>query len=325
LAAKFTLIQTAVGSPPAAGLIILLRAKGVRVIGTDCNPLSSGLYLSSKGYVVPDASDPMYLEEMLSICDTERPRILISGPEEETLTLSKNRTLFGERDIVLLCPDYVTVSTFADKIKTNESFTRFGIATPGIYEPDKARFPCILKPRFGRGGRQVFKVTNREELKTLIGRVNDPIVQEYVDGEEYSVDTFADMEANPLSVVPRIRLGVESGVSVKGMTVRDEQIIRTCEKMVKGFKLTGPACVQCIKHDGELKFTEVNTRFGGGSILSMRADPSIVANIIRLGRGETPIRSKGFKAGLVMLRYYSEVYVSDRQVKKGLVKKGKIL
>ncbi|MGA2461291.1 MAG: ATP-grasp domain-containing protein [Candidatus Bathyarchaeia archaeon] len=324
MTAKLSLIRTAVGSPPAAGLIVLLRARGVRVIGTDSNPFSSGLYLASKGYVVPEASDPQYLDELLKISDKEKPKLIISGPEEETLKLSKNRTSFDERRILLLCPDHATASTFADKIKTHESFTRFRIPTPEIYDVDSARFPCILKPRFGRGGRQVFKVENREELNALIRRVSDPVVQEYVDGEEYSVDTFADMGANPLSVVPRLRLRVESGVSVKGMTVQDEEIIHICEQMVKDFKLAGPACIQCVKREGELRFTEVNTRFGGGSILSMKADPSIVSNIIRLGLGRTPIRSKGFRAGLVMLRYYSEVYLSERQVKKSIMGKGKI-
>ena len=40
----------------------------------------------------------------------------------------------------------------------------------------------------------------------------------------------------------------------------------------------------------------------------MKADPSIILNLIKLIRGEQPTQSRGFKEGMVMLRYYSEVY-----------------
>jgi len=309
-----TILRTAVGSPPAMGLVHRLKAEGVRVIGVDSSPLSAGLYLTDNAYVVPRGDDPRFLEEILRICDVENPRMIISGPEEEVLTLSKNKQSF--KNVVLLCPDYETASVCANKIKTYEYLERLDIPIPRIYSPDKAVFPCIVKPAFGRGGRGVFKAETEHEIELFMKKVPNPIVQEYLNGQECSVDTLADLNGTPLSIVPRLRIEVESGVSMKGVTFYDKELINTCQRIVESFKLVGPACMQCIKQDDGYKFTEINTRFGGGSILSINADPSVVSNIIRMATGMTPLPSSGFTADLVMLTYYSTIFAGRHQLKR---------
>lgn len=304
-----TIIRSAVGCLSAMALINELKKEGVKVIGIDCNPLSAGLYLCDKGYVVPQGDDPGYLEEILKICDTEKPDAILSGPEEEILVLSKNKGLFAERNILVLCPDCDTVRICVDKIETYKALKSLDIPIPEIYGKENIKFPCIVKPRFGRGGREVFKAEDAHELEYYSKRVTDPIVQEFVEGTEYTVDTFADLDGNPLSIVPRVRLQVESGISVKGMTVYDEESIRYCQRIVKELKLIGPSCIQYIRNDKGLQFTEINPRFGGGSILSIKADPTIIPNLVRIVRGETLVPNKGFKQDLTMLRYYSEVFV----------------
>lgn len=304
-------MRSAVGCLSAMALINELKKEGVRIIGLDCNPLSAGLYLSDKSYVVPRGDAPRFLGEIIKICDAEKPSAMLSGPEEELLVLSKNKGLFAERGVLVLCPDYETVKVCADKLETGRALKSYGIPTPEIYAHDDVKFPCIIKPRFGRGGRQIFKAEDADELEFHSKNVTHPVIQEFVSGIEYTVDTFADLDGNPLSIVPRVRLQVESGISVKGVTVYDEEIISYCQKIVRELRLIGPACIQCMRNDEGLKFTEINPRFGGGSILSLKADPTIIPNLIKIVRGEAPMPSNGFKEGLTMLRYYSEVFITE--------------
>lgn len=319
---RITIIRSAVGCLSAIALVNELEKENVRVIGIDCNPLSAGLYLCDKGYVVPRGDDPEFLDEILKICNVERPNAILSGPEEEILVLSKNKKLFEELGVLVLCPDYDTVRVCADKAETYKMFKRHNIPTPEIYYEGKVKFPCFIKPRFGRGGKEQFKVNTAEELEFYRNKVKDHIIQEFIDGVEYTIDTFADLEGKPISIVPRVRLQVESGVSVKGMTMYDEEIIQHCKKMVKALKLIGPACVQCIKDsNGVLRFTEINPRFGGGSILSIKADPTIIPNLVRMIKGETPTPSNGFREGLIMLRYYSEVFITKNEEIKNFLDK----
>lgn len=308
---RLTIVRSAAGCLSAMALINELKKEGVKVIGTDFNPLSAGLYLCDKGYVVRRGDDPGYLEEILRICDAEKPDAMLSGPEEEILVLSKNKKLFAERNILVLSPDYDTVRICGDKVETSRILKSLDIPIPEIYSQENVKFPCIVKPRFGRGGREVFKAENAHELEYHSRRISDPVVQEFIAGTEYSVDALADLDGNPLSIVPRVRLQVESGISVKGMTVYDEQIIGYSAKIIKQLKLVGPSCIQCIKNNHELKFVEINPRFGGGSILGIKADPTIITNLVRMVKGELTSPSSGFKKGLTMLRYYNEVFITE--------------
>jgi len=314
---KIKIIRSAVGSMPSWGLIDELQKSGVEVIGIDSNPLSFGLYVLRKNYVVPRGDDPNFIREMLKIIDKEQPDAILSGPEEELLTLSKNKREIEERGTLLLCPDYEYVEICVDKKKTNEVFERIKIPTPKIFtDIDSVKFPCIIKPRFGRGSSDVYIAKNKDDLHFYLKKVNEPIIQEFIQGEEYTVDILADRDGNTLSVVPRLRLGIESGISVKGKTVYDKEIIDYSNKIAKKLKLFGPSCIQCIRNKERIKFIEVNTRFGGGSILSIKADPTIISNLIKIIRGEKPEPSSGFKEGLVVLRYYSEVFILEEEIKR---------
>jgi carbamoyl-phosphate synthase large subunit len=308
---KITVIRTAVGCPSSIGLIKELKKRGVRVVGTDCDSRAVGFSFCDKSYTVPKGSDSKFIPEFFKICEIEKPKAIISGPEEEILTLSKNKNLFEKKNILVLVPDYKTAKICADKVATYEFFKKEDIPTPQIYARSYSKFPSIIKPRFGRGGTNIFKIENKFELKFYLRKIKNPILQEFIDGIEYTVDIFSDLEGKPLSIVPRERIQVESGISMKGKTIYDKEIIDFCRKIVEKLRLIGPSCIQCIKDNKGPKFTEINSRFGGGSILSIKADPTIILNLIRIIKGQKPIKSKGFKKGLTMLRYYSEIYTEN--------------
>ena len=311
---KVVILRSAVGSPPSMSLINELRKQDVKVIGLDSNPLSAGLYLCDKGYLVPKGDDPKFLEEIIRICKIEKPNMILSGPEEEILTLSKNKNIFEKQNILVLCPDYKDVLVCVDKQKTYKLFKTLDIPTPQVFSRDIVKFPCIVKPRFGRGSKDVYIAKNRNELKLYLSIVKKPIIQEYVTGTEYSIDVFSNLDGTPLSILPRIRIQTESGISIKGKTVYDKKLIDYCKKITKKLKLIGPSCIQCIKNDNGVKFLEINTRFGGGSILSIKANPSIISNLIRLAKGEIPISNSSFKEGMIMLRYYDEVFLRENEI-----------
>jgi len=311
------IIRTASGCLSAMGLIRELQKKDVYVIGLDCDPYSAGLYLCEKGFVIPRGDDPHFIDEVLKICKTEKPDAIISGPEEEILRFSKNKDLFKDIDAKIICPDYKSVKICFDKLKTAAFFKKNDIPTLEIYKKNSSVvFPCIVKPRKGRGGRGIHLVNNKKQLDFLKNKNDDIILQEYVKGIEYTIDVLADENGWSLSVVPRARLSTESGISTKGVTVDDEKIIKYSKKIVKKLKLFGPSCLQCIKDErGDIKFLEINPRFGGGSILSMKADPSVISNLLKIIKGEKPSISTGFKEGLVMLRYYDEFLIAKNKIK----------
>ena len=322
------ILRTACGCLASIGLIRELMDRGVEVICTDANPLSVGLYYCKKGYIVPKGDDPSFIPKILEISKREDVNAIISGPEEEVLQIAKNRDVFIKEGIIPFVPEYESALTCSDKFKTYNFFIENNIPTPKTIfltkdknnlKLEELEFPVILKPRFGRGSKGVYIANDNEELEFIISKYckgSDYLIQEFVEGIECTIDVFSDLRGNPLSVVPRKRLAVESGIVTKSQTFYNEEIVNYGYKIAKKLKLIGPSNIQCIIDEKEAipKFIEVNPRFGGGSILSIKADPTIVDNLIRIVKGEKPVSSKGFREGLIMLRYYSEVYIPDNKI-----------
>ena len=46
--------------------------------------------------------------------------------------------------------------------------------------------------------------------------IDEPIVQEFLQGKEYTVDIFLDFKSNIITVVPRLRISTRSGEISKG-------------------------------------------------------------------------------------------------------------
>ena len=136
------------------------------------------------------------------------------------------------------------------------------------------------------------------------------ISQEIIEGEEYTIDILCDFNSNPIYIIPRKRLDVESGVSVKGVTIFDAQIIKYCEKIVEKLKPIGIINIQCFKNDDKIYFIEINPRIAGGSSLSFAASDNWFKAIecFVIGKKYT---TKTIKYNRYMFRTYEDVIVDE--------------
>jgi carbamoyl-phosphate synthase large subunit len=309
-----TVLRTAVGSLPSRGLIDALREYGFDVVGADANPAAYGHLYLDESAVVPRGDAPDFIDVVAELVADHDIDAILAGPEAELLALAGAKPQFKTQGATVLCPDAGTVELCADKRQTHAAFVDTGIPVPNLYERDAVEYPCIVKPRSGGGSTGVNVARSERELAVYAADLDDPIFQEYVEGPEYTVDVLSGTDGRPLSVVPRRRHGVESGKSVTGETVIREDIIEHCETISRELDLFGPSCIQCIDGPDGLRFIEVNTRFGGGAILSMQADDSILPNVERLIRGERGVESDDFEDGLVMVRNYTELYADRTEV-----------
>src|SRR5699024_10769170 len=124
-----------------------------------------------------------------------------------------------------------------------------------------------IKPRDGMGSKGVFIVKNEKELNFFIDYVKNPIVQEFVEGTEYTIDVLCDLKGKVISVVPRERIEVRSGEVSKSKIVKNSNIINAtldlCNKLNidSDIKPVGPLTIQCIVNKSDdIKFIEVNPR-----------------------------------------------------------------
>lgn len=176
-------------------------------------------------------------------------------------------------------------------------------------------FPLIIKPVDGAGSQNVFKINNERELNFFMDYIENPVIQEYIEGIEYTIDVLCDLDGNVISIVPRERIEVRAGEVSKGRTVKNKGIIeKTLElcnklKINENTKPIGPLTIQCIVDlDNNIKFIEVNPRFGGGVPLTFEAGIPYAKYLGKIVQGEVVPSIIGEFKELTMLRYDEAIY-----------------
>ena len=138
-------------------------------------------------------------------------------------------------------------------------------------------------------------------------------MQEFVEGEEYTLDVYTGFDGQPRCVVPRLRLEVRTGEVSKGLIVKNKDIMAVGELVVKSLgECRGVITVQCILTDtGRIRVIEINPRLGGGAPLAIHAGADFAKWILMEQLGKKPhIHPGGFRDDIVMLRYDESIFIS---------------
>ncbi len=287
--------------------------KSCEVFGTDCSNLAPAKGFVDKFFIVSKYDNPNYIEQLLGICKREKIHMLIPLFEKEYELLCENREKFKNIGTVLLLSSKEVIISCNDKWKTYNFFSSKDILTPFTFKKgdniNNLDFPLIIKPKMGMGSSNVFKINNLKQFEFFVDYVEEPIIQKYIEGTEYTVDVLADLNGNILSIVPRERLEVRAGEVTKSRTVKDTLIIEKTFELCSKLKGIGPITVQCIKDcNGNIFFIEVNPRFGGGVPLTFQAGIDYGELFIKMLKGEKIETQIGNYKEVTMLRYDEAVY-----------------
>jgi len=112
------------------------------------------------------------------------------------------------------------------------------------------------------------------------------ILQEYVEGDEYTVDVLCDFNGKLLLAVPRLRIEKGAGEIVKGRVLHEKKLISLIKRLTASVRFAGLLTVQCFERDGHFLFNEINPRFGGGLTFSIASDAPFVEFLERMIAGE---------------------------------------
>lgn len=291
------------------------------VFSADCDPTAPGLYVADRGFIVPRVTDAEYISSLLHICEREKVRLIVPLIDPELPVIAKAREEFLKIGTIPLVSTYDVVMTGYDKLLTAAFFERHGIPTPKTFLFDESLripehcFPVIVKPRFGSASSGVHRCDSMEEVRFYALRIYEPIVQEFLRGEEITVDVLCDFQGNPLSIVQRKRLKVRAGEVERGVTLKDSEIFEVTLRVVHSLKPFGVINLQGFRTSDGFFFTEINPRFGGGYPLSHYAGANFPRVIVSMLRGETlsPAISD-YKEGVLMLRYDEAIYITEKDL-----------
>ncbi|HEY8103900.1 MAG TPA: ATP-grasp domain-containing protein [Gaiellaceae bacterium] len=288
---------------------------GATTIATDLDPLAPALYHADRHAFVPRVDDPGYIAALAALVEEHDVRLIVPLTDLDQILLARSRNAL--KPALALVPDAEVCERMADKYLAHRFFEEHGIASPRSWLPDEvsrdARYPLLVKVRDGFGSRHIYRAHDRAELDFFLGYTTvDSFVQECCEGEEFSVDVFCDLEGRCLNAIPRTMVQSKGGESIKGMAIKDWELIEHARRVSEEIGVQGPANVQCFREpDGSLPVTDVNLRFGGGFPVPLAAGSRYPELALELARGERPEPMLGeFRAGVVMTRFFSHLWLT---------------
>jgi|GEM_PF-648796 len=284
------------------------RPEEFRFVGIDASWSAPGLEFADEGYVVPRVDEDGYFEALETVITTEEVDYVVPTNDLELLELAANRDRI-DADATFLMPDERGVVDCADKFATRDLFEELDLRTPQTTSLSEGLdgaldFPVVVKGRGHRSTTRGFDLAeSASELALLADRYESPIVQEYVEGQEYTVDVLVNRENQPVSVVPRKRLALRESVSDKGVTVDNEGVVDPITRIVDAVGARGFTNVQFIEAGDERYWLEINPRIAGGVALALAASeiaPQLLAMVAE--EDVTPALGR-YERGLHMAKY----------------------
>jgi carbamoyl-phosphate synthase large subunit len=302
------------GAGGAAGVTVIraLMAAGHRVVAVDTDPLAVGLRLAHAAQVIPRPADPQFATFLGKLAVELGAQAIVSTVAEEMPNLWSHRDLFDEAHLATWIPDRGVVQACIDKWLFHLAARSAGLPVPptNLGSAEGVPGPWIVKPRFGRGSRNVSFVETPEDLAWVLDHVPSPLVQSRLSGREFTVDALVARDGSFAGAVPRWRLATQGGITTQGETFTNEALVSLVENVLRGFALRGAANVQgYVSHEGNIAFTELNPRFSGGLALSLAAGADLVGQYVN-GLFGLPIDPEKlrYRSGVRMLRYFDEVF-----------------
>ncbi len=316
--AKTRVLVTGAGGPAAVTLLrSYVKRPEVEVMAADIDPYAVGLYLvgPAQRRLVRRGDDPLFVDHVIDLCRTDAVSVLIPTVDSELLPLARRRDELAAAGVTLVAASEETFAVCLDKALLAER-CRGVVAVPATavldetFDPADWPLPVIAKPRTGSGSRDITLVTEASQWAQL-SHEGDLLVQEYLPGDEYSIDVLAGPGGNVVAAVPRSRLKVDSGISVAGRTHHDAELEGLARDVATAIGLVGVANVQArMAVDGRPKLLEVNPRFPGAMVLTVGAGIDMPALVLdaALGRplpeGPLPFDEIG------VVRHWEEQWVS---------------
>jgi len=342
-----TVLVTASGAPGAPGIIKSLRLNGerkIRIVATDMNPDSYGLFVAEKGYVVPPGTSDEYIPEMLKIAEKENIDVILPLSTYELMSLSKNKEKFVDLGTEVMVSDPEPLEIANNKGKLYEFLRGEGIPVPdaitveslsvferSIFKLGYPDAPVCVKPQISKGSRgfRILRgdvdrldlflnskpdstITTFEEMISILENA-EPfpklVVMEYLPGKEYSVDLLVK-NGEPLITIPRARDVIKLGISFIGTVEYNEEVAEMANKIIRAIGLDYNINLQLkYSSEGIPKIIEVNPRVSGTIVLCTGAGVNMPYLGVKMALGEK-IPQMEPKYGTKMIKYWDEVFIT---------------
>lgn len=289
----------------------------LRILACDAQPeWSAACRLADEAIGVPLAEDPAYVDATAEICRTHGVGLVVPTIDPELWPLAQARARLSAIGSTVAVSEPAVIDICRDKLRTAQFLASHGVPVPRTepLTPDlrtRWRGPGVLKPRHGSAGRAITYIEDGEALPT---EATEPmIVQERLEGEEWTINLYFDGRGRVRSIVPHRRVQVRAGEVEKGVTGRSAALMGIAERLAACLPgARGALCFQAIVDAaGVAKVFEINARFGGGYPLADHAGAHFAQWLIEERLGLPSTATNTWAEGVGMLRFDSAIFFAS--------------
>ena len=312
-----TVLVTGVGGGVGQSIVKSLQGSPYTVVGADAEALATGLYVVARGYRVPYASAPGYVDRLLEVCAVENCALIFPGLDAELPVLARNAEKFRRSGVVPVVSSPEVIEIADDKRATFEFLSQAGFQAPRTLalteNLEQLAFPFVLKPRKGGArSRGVFVVANERELSRRLPDIDSDnyVAQEYIAGDEYTCGSVNfDGRCYGTIVMRRI---LRDGDTYKAFVEETSSIKQYVTSVAEALKPFGACNFQFRLKNGEPCIFEINARHSGTThsrTLAGFNEPLMVADYLLQGG------SPQYKISeIAILRYWNELVVKGDRI-----------
>lgn len=257
---------TGVGGPAGRAAAAFLREHGVATAVADVRPLEE-----EPGLVrLPLATEPGFFRALQRELEARETRLLVPTVTEELALVAREREALRAAGCAVFISPAEAAEIASDKWLTVQALERAGVGVPRslsgqdrAFVIDALGFPLLSKPRRGRGGRGVQIHEGPEDFPVASA---DRVYQEFLPGEEFDVNLFAEPGGRPAAVVVLRKTALRDGRVGNASAVErvhEADVAALAAATSRALRLEGPIDIDVRRaRDGRPLVLEVNARIG---------------------------------------------------------------
>jgi len=257
---------TATGGDVGRSISRLMRLhfEELRLVGCDSRESPEARESVDEFIIAPRADASEYLNWMRAIVAEADISIVIPTSDAELAALA------SITDLPMITAGCTVIEVGQDKLRTARFLASAGI--PGPWTVDTfppVSLPCIIKPRFGQGSKNVLTCQTTEEASTAWAKVGElGIAQELLIPSDREVTCAVYRTSSGEVRVVQLLRKLDGGRTSWARVIHDDRIQAQCESIANGLDVRGSINVQLILTDDGPRIFEINPRFS--STVAMR-------------------------------------------------------
>jgi carbamoyl-phosphate synthase large subunit len=265
------ILITGIGGDIAQAVATLVREArpGARIVGSDVHGQHAGRLFADECAILPPASDSGYANALKALVADRQIDLAIPVTEAELAVMAQ--ALGNLPAVRWVNPGPRVVAAGIDKLATAQALSALGLPVPwtrAAGDGPPPQYPCVLKPRFGSGSRNIFVVDNADEAGWLARKYPDAVFQELLEPADAEVTCAVYRTRDGRVATLQLLRRLAGGLTGWARVIRDEAVEQMCAAIARGLDLAGSMNVQLRITAAGPRVFEINPRFS--STVAMR-------------------------------------------------------